>query len=217
MRTRFASTFMSMGCVVWLLVTLTTDTAAQVADPWSFETRGGPVIPAGALSDIADVGIAAGASFAYQFHRNFATRVNLDLDFFDDVRDSERTLISQMNLVHVTAGLEARFDRPAWQDLPLTSAINVGLGLTHMNEDELLLPDKDEEFSETYFSVRLGAEIGYQLTDLFNLYVAGQGFLILIEKADTRPIAARSPEIDPFGVVWSIPITLGLRVMPGRR
>jgi len=183
---------------------------AQVERRFDLESRGGFSVGGNELGDVTDIGAMGGVGFGYRFHPNWAVRLDGDVELLQSATDGSGTRFPDMTLYSGTAGIEVSLPKPSDQDVPLNTRLHVGFGVTRMDaEDPPSTPVAS--FAETYFSTTGGIKIGYQISDLVSIFGSGQARLIVADEDDTAGFAAISPEVDPFGNVWSFPVTLGAR------
>lgn len=173
------------------------------------DTRVGVALPAGTMADLTDVGGIAGGSLAWNFTPNWTLRGDFNYMRLDDGADDLGiTLSPPMDLMFFGGSVEVNFNAPRLQDLPLTFSVNVGGGVMNMKVDNSFDPGHPANgFDQWYPTVQGGAQIGYQVSDLINIFVRGDAYLILIESGDT----AVFPLDDTFDHGWVIPLTAGVR------
>lgn len=203
-----------------LLISLPAVAGAQMragfpsGDRISLRVRGGSALPAGEeLKQITDAAGTVGAGVALHFHRTFALRGDVNVEWLDATSEGPGgTSFPGLTLYHLTGGIEANF----WQDdealRPLTSTVHVGGGVTRMEADRPL-----QRFEETYPTITMGASGGYQVTEYVNIFVEYQAFLMIADSDDTVIFRNRLPEelradFQAFTDTWSNTVTLGTRL-----
>ncbi len=185
--------------------------AQELAPSFNAQVHAGVAVPAGGMYKITSAGPSLGAGVLYRFAPNFGVRADVTADFMDGNQDSFGNLFPSMKLWHITAGMQADLPHPDWQDVPLTTTVNLGVGLTAMKANQSDVPGPVGAFSKTFFAATGGLQIGYQFTPRFNLYAAGQAFLTFGKRADLQVFADHSPEVGSFRNVWDFPFSLGAR------
>lgn len=194
-----------------LLLLPLTAAAQEFEERVSIGIHGGLAVPAGALSDIGDVGGTVGGGLSYYFLEHLGVRLDVTGEFLDDRLDTSGAVPSPpMNLVHVHTGVEVDFPAPEWQRHPMTFRVNAGGGITSVSADGVFDDGSEVDFSETYPSLTAGGRVGYQATPTVSVFVAGQAFLTFFDEEDTQVFADRSLDVDTFSTTWSIPVTLGV-------
>lgn len=210
----------SAGLLVVCLVWAAADAAVALAQerPIEVRARSGPAFAAGALGNVAAIGGTAGLGVAYKFHPNFEARLDVDGEWLDDRLDSRGVRVAPpVSLVHFHVGLGVDFPRIGWQHIPLTFGVNVGGGGTVMTSEGLVREVGSTEpatfdFEETYFSLNGGAELGYEVSPMVDIFASGQAYLTFVDTDDTQVFRERSPEVGRFGHAWSFPVTAGVRL-----
>jgi hypothetical protein len=185
--------------------------AQELAPSFNAQVHAGVAVPAGGMYKITSAGPSLGAGVLYRFLPNFGVRADFTADLMDGNQDSFGNQFPSMKLFHITAGMQADLPRPHWQDVPLTTTVNLGAGLTIMDANQNDVPGPVGAFSKTFFAATGGVQVGYQFTDRFNLYASGQAYLTFGKRADLQLFADHSPEVDSFRNVWDFPFSLGAR------
>lgn len=180
---------------------------------FSVDPRAGVGFAVGDLADSHEVGFSGGLGVAYKVHPNIAVRGDFDISVLDDESPQFGLVLAPtLTMVHYYAGLEFDFGPPDFQDLPLSFRWNVGGGGTSMSASRDFPDDgPDIDFSETYPSVNSGVKIGYRFNRSIELFVGGQLFLTFADEAEIAELVQRVPQKEPYGTVWSAPVTLGLK------
>lgn len=186
-------------------------TAQELAPSFSAQVHAGVAVPAGGMYKITSAGPSLGAGVLYRFLPNFGVRADFTADLMDGNQDSFGNPFPSMKLFHVTAGMQADLPRPHWQDVPLTTTVNLGVGLTRMNANQNDVPGPVGAFAKTFFAATGGVQVGWQFTPRFNLYASGQAYLTFGKRADFQVFADHSPEVAAFRNVWDFPFSLGAR------
>lgn len=193
--------------------------AAQSSE-FSLDLHAGLSQPVGTLGDLTTNGGAFGAGLVWHFHENVAVRGDYVLTKLDNGLDGSGLLLSPpMDLTYMGGGLEVNFGSPKYQDLPMTFAANVGVGVTNMDVDETFSAVHPANgIDESYLTFTFGGQVGYQVVRTgsarLNIFFKVQPNLILVDSADMLPFSQLLGS-DPFDSVWVIPLTLGARVTFG--
>lgn len=210
-----------VAVVAVALVALSVPAVAQEGGEtqrFSIEARSGFAFPAGELQNLVDPGFTVGGGLGFAFHRNFGVRADVDVGFLQEDHDLAGQALPPMNALNVNGGVEVAFDRPDFQDFPLTTTVNLGLGLTRLSVDDTFTHGVSaayNDFEHTYFTVNGGVKLGWQITETVNLFASGTSYLVFMSDKDTR-ILTEDPNLalaaDPFETAWIFPVTLGGRV-----
>lgn len=170
---------------------------------WTFDGQGGIAIPIGELSDLTNVGPAAGVGAAFWFNPRVAVRVDGAVDILNG-----RTLSNgpspDMRLWHYNAGVEFQLAEPRG---PWDVTLNVGGGGTTFDSDDFIVNGLP-----TDFTLNGGAQVGYDLSPSVNVFVDGRLHLIFVTEEDTQNFASLGTEVDTFSEAWNLPMTAGLRI-----
>lgn len=196
--------------------------AQGVDQPWSIDARGGIGVPAGDLSDLADVGPSFGLGVAYKIHPRIALRVDGDLDIYsgaDFESQAAQPQAPDLNLWHYSGGVEFEITRPGASRWDVTA--NLGAGATTVDGDAFTggpvenpnTETTEIDFNETYFTANGGLKVGYDVHRNVNVYAGGQWFLTFADEDDTAvfdPVSGG--EVQAFDTMSSIPLTLGVKL-----
>jgi hypothetical protein len=184
--------------------------AARAQQQFQIAGRGGIGIPTGDLADIADVGPTFGLKLAYRVHPRVALRVDGDVEILGGADLNSGAQAPDLTLWHYNGGVEVEVLEPGRS--PWSLAVNAGAGATTFDSDQFAGVSGGNDFSETYFSLNGGLEIGYDVQSNVRVYVAGQAYVIFADEQDTAAFAALSPEVNAFDTVLSIPVTAGVSI-----
>lgn len=206
------------GCVaalaaLALIVVGTQPAAAQDGDygQISVDPRAGVGFPVGDLATTHQAGFSGGLGVAYKFHPNIGIRGDFDLAVLDDESPQFGVVLAPtLTMVHFNGGVEFDFPRPDWQNFPLSFRWNVGAGGTSMSASRDFPDEVDVDFSGTYPSVNSGVKVGYRITPDVDIFVGGQMYLTFADEVEIAELVKRTG-IEPFGTVWSAPVTLGVK------
>ncbi len=206
------------GCVALLaalaLIAVGTQPAtAQDGDygQISVDPRAGVGFPVGDLAMTHQAGFSGGLGVAYKFHPNIGIRGDFDLAVLDDESPQFGVVLAPtLTMVHFNGGVEFDFPRPDWQNFPLSFRWNIGAGGTSMSASRDFPDEVDVDFSGTYPSVNSGVKVGYAITPDVDLFVGGQMYLTFADEVEMAELLKRTG-IEPFGTVWSAPVTLGVK------
>lgn len=180
---------------------------------FSIEPRAGVAIPAGDLSDAADVGPSVGIGFAYRLTERLSLRVDGDADILAGL-DSEGTGAEgpDVTIFHYGAGVDYALLDPSANQWSV--GVNVGAGASTFDVDEFSVGGSPVDFSETYFTINGGLQVGYDVSSAVSVFGRGQAYLMFTDEADTAVFSAINPEIDPAGFdsAWSIPLSVGVAI-----
>jgi len=174
------------------------------------EVRGGTAIPAGELSDAADVGGAIGVGVSYWVTSRIGLRLDGDVDILGGADIPGGGSMPDMTLWHYTAGAEvSALDR---NSTPWTVLLNGGLGATTLDTDRFgNASGGTQDITQTYFALNWGVKVGYDVNRSVNVSVGTQAFVTFTDKGDLRPLAALSPSFVETDNVWTFPITAAVR------
>ncbi len=174
------------------------------------EVRGGTGIPAGELSDAADVGGSIGVGVSYWVTNRIGLRLDGDVDILGGADIPGGGSMPDMTLWHYTAGVEvSALDRnsTAW-----TVLVNAGLGATTLDTDRFAgSSGGSQDITQTYFALNGGVKVGYDVNRSVNISLGTQAFVTFTDKGDLRPLAALSPAFVETDNVWTFPITAAVR------
>lgn len=189
--------------------------AARAQEPApAFEgmAAAGVAIPAGGLADVTSTGVAVGGGLIYRFQPHFAVRADVNADMLDGTSDSFGNQFPSMKLLHVTGGFQVDLPKPDWQDVPLTTSVDVGLGLTHMSTNESDVPAPVGGFSKTFFAATGALRLGWRFDPHVEAFAQGRTYLTMGKRGDLLVFTNHSPEVGFLRTLWSFPITAGLRL-----
>lgn len=172
----------------------------------------GAAVPAGGLADISSTGVAVDGAVLYRFLPSFAVRAGLGADMLDGTADAFGNLFPSLSLLHVTIGIRADLPRPRWQSVPLTTSLDLGVGLTRMDADQQDVTGPVGQFTKTYPAATGGLRIGWQFGRHIEVFGQGRTYLTLGDRDELRVFSDHSPEVGDLRTLWSFPITLGVRV-----
>ena len=195
-------------------------TVAAQSSEFSVDVHAGLSQPLGTLGDLTTNGGAFGAGLVWHFNQHVAVRGDFVLNRLDNGLDDAGLLLSPpIDLTYMGGGLELNFGSPKYQDLPMTFAFNVGVGVTKMDVDETFSPIHPANgIDESYLTFTFGGQVGYQVirqgSMRLNVFLKAQPNLILVDGADMLPFSQLLGS-DPFDSVWVLPLTLGGRVTFG--
>lgn len=198
-----------------LLLGSTSPANAQQIDEqrFSIEPRAGIAIPAGDLSDVADVGPGVGIGLAYRLTNRLAVRIDGDVDILSGL-DASGTGPEgpDATIYHYGAGLQYALLDPATNRWAID--VNLGAGASTFDVDDFSVGGNVVDFSETYFTANGGLQVGYDVTPTVNVFGRGQAFLMFTDEDDTAVFSAFNPDIDPAGFdsAWSIPLSVGVAI-----
>jgi len=204
----------ALACALLLAVPGTG--TAQVDGTFSVEGRGGAVFPIDTMDDLYDWSGTAGGTVAWHFHPNFAIRGDVDwmhLRAGENDAAFDGIASPPADLLYFGGGIEVNFDRPKFQDVPLTFLANVGAGVTMWSVDSGWLPSHPaSSFDGTYLTFRAGGQIGWQFSPMINGFVGVNGLLILPDETDTLVFDDPVAGLDTFQTAWVLPVTAGVRL-----
>ncbi len=182
------------------------------------EGRGGIVIPAGDLSDLARAGATFGGGVAFHLTPEFAIRGDFDASFMEGNTLASGREAPGVNLYHYTGGVEFALVQPRAGGRPVTLATNVGVGATDFEVEAFITsrePHRGESFivSERYFTANAGLKLGYELGRNVGVLLGGQGFVTFADEKDTAVLRFLDEnDARSLGTVWSFPITAGVKI-----
>lgn len=187
--------------------------AQQSHQRLSVDPRAGVAFPVGDLADVHEAGFTGGVGLAYAFHPNVAVRGDLDVSVLDDESQAFGVVLAPtLTMVHFHGGLEFDFVRPGDQALPLTLRWGVGGGGTSMSASREFPDGEDVNFSQTYPSVNSAVKIGYAFSSGVEAFVDGRMNLVFADELEVAELVKRIPNFEPFGTIWSAPVTAGVKL-----
>lgn len=178
----------------------------------SGDLHGGVAIPAGGLAHVTSTGGAVGGGLMYRFLPNVGVRADLSADLMSSTHDSLGNKLPSLKLLHLTAGLQFDVPAPDWRSHPVSAALRVGAGITHISTNHQLVTGPLKNFAHTYFTVMSGVRLGWQLNRYVNLFASADAFLALGNSADAVPFTQQSPQVALFKNYWTFPLSLGAQV-----
>lgn len=194
--------------VVALLAFLPTRLDAQQQKRFRVDGHGGVVLPTGDLADSHDAGPTAGIGLAYQIHPRIALRADGSIDWLQTAELATGVNTPDLRLWHYNAGVEFDLLPERIDNWSLTT--NVGAGATTFDMDELQLTNEvGSDFSQTYFSVNGGAEVGYNVNRNLEFFLGAQTNVMFADEQDSAFLSDLGSEVDGFGTVVSLPIYAG--------
>lgn len=177
----------------------------------SIDPRAGVGFPVGDLAKTHKAGFAGGLGIAYKFHPNIAVRGDFDLSVLDDESPQFGVVLAPtLTMVHFNGGIEFDFPAPDYQNFPLTFRWNLGAGGTSMSASRDFPDEVDVDFSGTYPALNSGVKVGYELKSNVEIFLGGQMYLTFADEEEMVELVKRAG-IQPFGNVWSAPVTLGVK------
>lgn len=186
---------------------------------FGFHGHGGVALPAGALTDVVDPGASLGGGVSHFLTRNFGLWGNADVQFLSGATDDFGNAFPDMRIVHVGAGGELNlfggFDvRDDPDPTPVTATFRLGVGFSSLDTEDTLDDGSPAPvgFDHTYLTFQGGATAGYQVVPRVNVFVASTAYLMVTDRADTRPLADHSPETEVFDTAWTVPLHAGVRI-----
>ena len=180
--------------------------------PFSVDPRAGVAFPIGDLADTHEFGFSGGMGLAVKVHPNVALRGDFEVSVLDDESPQFGTVLAPtLTMTHFYGGLEFDFGPPDFQHTPLSFRWNLGAGGVSMSASRDFPTGQDVDFSQTYPSVNSGAKIGYRFSRSVELFLGGQIFLTFADDQEMAELVKRVPDREPYGTVWSAPVTLGLK------
>ncbi|MDX1578336.1 MAG: hypothetical protein R3266_07615 [Gemmatimonadota bacterium] len=186
---------------------------------WSFEGSGGIAIPMGDLGDVAEAGPSFGLAASYFLNPNFALRGEGSVDFYGEPDGS--TVEPDLRVWHFTGGFEYHISDPTEN---LLFAIDAGVGGVTFDTKVFQVDDfpgsgdtATGSFQKTYLAANGGVKVGYNFarhaqtgTPIVAIFIQGDIHLMFADEDDSAILAATAGE-QPFGTVFAIPVTAGLR------
>ncbi len=186
---------------------------------WSFEGNAGVAIPLGDLDDVSGAGVSFGAAASYFLNPRFALRAEGSLDVMD--KGDNVALDPDLNVWHYTGGFEYHIADPTGG---LLFAFDLGLGGVTFDTNTFQVSDFPNtgdtatgSFNRTYIAANGGLKLGYNFArhagtgvPLATIFIQGDLHVMFADEDDTR-MFARLNSAQPFGTVYSVPITGGIR------
>src|SRR5690606_26692212 len=160
------------------------------------------------LADITEVGAAIGAGVSIPV----AGRLAISLDGNVDMLSAADQGPADMRLWHYGAGLQ--YDVSP-RDTPWSVVLHGGANATTMDTEEFAgAPDGD--FTETYFGLNSGLEVGYDVSDDVQIAVRGSSFFVFADEEETEILFAGT-DLTPFETAVTVPITAEVHIsIPNR-
>ena len=187
---------------------------------WSFEASGGIALPMGDLGDNATSGATVAIGASYFLNPRLALRADGSLDFLgkSDLAVSDPSL----QVWHFLGGFEYHISDPM-SDLMFTIGASAG-GVT-FDSKVFQVSDYPSQgavttgaFDQTFFAAKGGLKLGYNFarqaqtgTPIATIFINGDFHLMFAKEDKTEVFAAFNGQ-QPFGTVYSIPITAGIRI-----
>ncbi|MFQ5529302.1 MAG: hypothetical protein ACE5FP_03050 [Gemmatimonadota bacterium] len=187
---------------------------------FSVDVHGGLSAPVGTLGDLTTTGGAYGAGLVWHASRHVGVRADFLRNKLDNgLSDTGLLLSPPVDLTFFGGAFELNFGSPLYQDLPLTFAFSLGVGVTNFDVDETFSPTHPANgVDDSYLTWTLGGQVGFQAirqgSTRLNIFFKAQPNLILVDSFDMLPYAQLLGS-DPFDSVWVVPLTLGARVTFG--
>lgn len=183
---------------------------ARTQGRFSFDAHGGIAVPAGELSEFTGVGQAFGVGIACWFSPRVAVRSDFDTSVLNGKdSDATGTAAPDAGLLHINVALELNLTNP--EASPWSFAINGGAGASALEVDDV--PGMLADFDETYFALKGGLRIGYELSRNVAIHLIGQWYLTFTDEQDTA-LFSQFSGVDPrgFSTASDIPLSLGIRI-----
>lgn len=188
---------------------------------WSFEGNGGIALPLGDLGDVADAGPSFGLAASYFLNPRLALRAEGSLDMYgapsaiSDIDDPD------LRIWHFTGGLEFHLVDPTGNT---TVAFDVGVGGVTFDTKVFQVdnfPNSGDTatgaFQKTYLAGNAGIKLGYNFwrhaetnTPMATIFIQGDFHLMFADEDDSALLATFNGA-SPFGTVFAVPVTAGLR------
>lgn len=187
---------------------------------WSFEAGGGITIPMGDLKDNAGSGATMALGASYFLNPRLALRADGSLDFLgkSDTAVSDPSL----QMWHFLGGFEYHITDPMG-DLMFTVGASAG-GVTFDTKTFQVADYPNvgantvSSFDQTFFATKGGLKLGYNFarqaqtgTPVATIFINGDFHLMFAKKDKSQVFAAFNGQ-QPFGTVYAIPITAGIRI-----
>lgn len=184
--------------------------AAQETGRWIVDANGGVSLPAGDLEDVYDVGGRVGIGIGYLVAPRVAIRVDGDVDFLTGSDDAPGA--PNLRLWHYGAGVSVNLldpDRTRW-----TLLVDAGAGATTMDSDDFPAEavGQEDSFTETYFQLNGGLQVGYLVTERVNLFAGGRANVAFTDEEDTALLTQFLGTAEGFDTAWTIPIVAGIEI-----
>lgn len=182
----------------------------------NLELEAGAGIGVGAadLTEYTQPGLAVGAGAGFWLSDHVALRVDGDFSALggDETGIEADVTTPDMNLYHLTAGLEFDLLGRDEPDNAWTMRVNAGAGGSTLDtEDFLDVPDEEADITHTVANVNAGAELGRELSENVMLTVSGQAFYMFLDEYNFNNLADLRPAEGPIQDGINIPVTLSLR------
>lgn len=181
---------------------------------WTVDGRGGISVPVSDLSDlpIDDVAPTAGVGVGYHLTSRVTLRVDGNVEWFSGEEMAAGGSGPDITLWHYNGGVEVELTEPGAG--PWDVSANLAGGATTWDTDTFTTGGGGTaEVSETYFTANGGLRAGYDISERVHVFVGGQWYLQFTDEAETRPLAALSPELNEgLDTASSLPLTAGIEL-----
>ncbi|MFQ5690289.1 MAG: hypothetical protein ACE5HQ_08455 [Gemmatimonadota bacterium] len=203
---------------VWLVAGLAagvigTPVSAQEKGEVDLSFFGGVGVPVSDLQDLFDVGPAFGVDVDYYLGSRLAVRLEGSgeaLSGVDDLPSGNQP--PDLTLVHGTLGLKYRLIAPATSRFSVD--VNAGGGITVFSTERVIIAQNNQaaeiDISKTYPAINGGVRIGYDVSDLINVFVGGSIDLTFGDSDELDVFQVLDPSISSFDTFYSIPLVGGI-------
>ena len=185
---------------------------AQQLDPdieerdLSLMVRAGPSMPAADLAEITnDFGTAFGAEVGLPLNQRVSVTVDGNVDMFNGATIAGPDL----RLWHYGAGVDVETTP---RETPWTVTLSGGLNATTMDSDVFDPADVESgDFTQTYFGVNTGVQLGYEINRSVDLAVRGATFFVFADEEETGVLTDLNGT-EAFGTAVTVPLTAQVNV-----
>ncbi|RMH20950.1 MAG: hypothetical protein D6701_03105 [Gemmatimonadetes bacterium] len=198
----------AVAAAVGALLIVPSGARAQV--DFDLSLAGGTALPVGDLADGWKVGgnISVGGSF--WISDNFAVRPEFVLDILSGDKVGQADQMPDLNLWHLGVVGELALTERGADGLSFT--INGGGGYTWMDSDKLSGNAGSPDFSEWYWHLKGGAEVGWNAGGGVHVGVNASVIATFADDTDTAFFQTANPAFVPFSTAVSLPITGFIRI-----
>ena len=187
---------------------------------WSFEASGGVAIPMGDLKDNAGSGASVAIGASYFLNPRFALRADGSIDFLGKASGAPSD--PSLQVWHFLGGFEYHIADPTGN---LLFAIGAGAGGVTFDTKVFQVQNYPStgatttgSFDQTFFAAKGGLKLGYNFarqaqtgTPIASIFINGDFHLMFAKKDKSQIFAAYNGQ-QPFGTVYAVPITAGIRI-----
>jgi hypothetical protein len=187
---------------------------------WSFDGGAGIAIPMGDLSDNSSSGVSFALGASYFLNPRFALRADGGLSLMG--KSDAASIDPDLQIWNFLGGFEYFISDPTG-DLLFSFDLGAGgatfdSGIFQVNDFPTAGASTQGNFSKTVFAAQGGLRLGYNFArhsatgvPMATIYINGDFHMMFLSDSDTALFAAYN-STSPFGTVYMIPVTAGIRI-----